>query len=231
MRRTHKNLIVEYLMQSEFGIDAFDLYDSQFPESKNSTFLEVKNSRLIFRIDPYPQNFDAYSVRYVQYGPSYPWEQPSISQSFTIDQVIERVEMWLALEVQPYFDDEEAPDLWQEYKKGVKYLKIDDIQTNDLTYFTPDDITRIRFAIEDLKALIPEKFNITQAQIELVNQKLDYLVDVAGRAPQTDWKGIAISTVLTIIVALSLDTARGNQLWELFMQVFRVVSMLPGSTQ
>ena len=42
--------------------------------------------------------------------------------------------------------------------------------------------------------------------------------------------GLAISAFTGIIIALSFDTARGNQLWELFMQVFRVISLLPGST-
>jgi len=118
-------------------------------------------------------------------------------------------------EITPYMED-----LWEEYKNGFQYLHVDDLQINDGTYFSQDDQIRIKFAIEDLKGLIAEKFNTSEDQQQAIEAKLNYLIDALPRLSKTDWKGISWSIIASIIITLSLDTERGNQLWELFMNVF-----------
>ena len=123
-------------------------------------------------------------------------------------------------EITPYMEDKSATDLWEEYKNGFQYLHVDDLQINDGTYFSQDDQIRIKFAIEDLKGLIAEKFNTSEDQQQAIEAKLNYLIDALPRLSKTDWKGISWSIIASIIITLSLDTERGNQLWELFMNVF-----------
>jgi hypothetical protein len=51
-------------------------------------------------------------------------------------------------------------------------------------------------------------------------------MEASGRVTKTDWKGLLISMVFSIIVALSLDREMGHQLWELIMQVFKNIRLL-----
>ncbi|GGB14507.1 hypothetical protein [Puia dinghuensis] len=227
MRLTHKNKVAEHLIQSRFGFDRFELFDNLNVNEPELTIIEFKNSKFVFHIEPFSSDYNAYSVGYTQYGPSYRLHNPSPKSTLTIDQVIAHIDYWLDHEVQPFVADQAAVDLWEEYKSGVEYLRIDEIETTDLTHFSNDDIVRIRFAIEDLKALIPQRFKVTEDQMAMIVNKLDYLASAANRVPKTDWKGIAISIIAGIIIALSLDTARGSQLWELFMQVFKTILLLP----
>ena len=228
MRTIHKNKIFQILHQSNCGIGAFDLKEKTYPDGDNHTIIQVKNTKLNFSFISYPASYNHYKISVAKYS-----AEPFI-QDFdflqSLDKVIPYFEKWLKEDVKQCLEDMATIDLWDEYKNGVEYLKVDEPSTTDLTYFSSDDIIRMKFAIQDLKGLIEQKFDLTNDQLTMVNDKLDYLIGVAQRAPKTDWKGVAMSVISSIIIALSLDTARGNQLWELFMQVFRVISLLPSST-
>ena len=226
MRTAHKNKIAEYLLQATYGADAFELYDGPHIDEIHITTIEFKNSPFVFKIQPFPNDYNAYSVNYTQYSPRLGKVNPSPQQVLTIEEVIGLIERWLNREVKPFLEDQNTIDIWAEYKNGIRYLKVEVLDTKDIGYFSTDDIVRIKFAIRDLKLLINRRFDFTSEQMMIVNEKLDYLVEVANRAPVTDWKGVAVSVIASIIIALSLDTARGGQLWELFLQVFRNIALL-----
>ncbi|MHA4811520.1 hypothetical protein ACX0G9_25720 [Flavitalea flava] len=228
MRQTHRNKIVEYLNQSKYGLIAFELFDSPYSHEPNVTNLEFKNSKFVFKIEPFPSNFNAYAINYTEYGPMYVLNNPSPQSTLTIDDILIYIGIWLKRHVQPYLDDQNAVDLWQEYKKGVEYLKIENINIEDTGRFSADDAARIRLAMEGLKGLIAERFNTSELQQQSINKKLDYLIESVTRLSKTDWKGIAIGIISRIAIALSLDRQRGDQLWQLFQQVFTIIPLITG---
>jgi hypothetical protein len=124
-------------------------------------------------------------------------------------------------------EDQTTIDLWAEYKKGKEYLNVENIDYADFSFFSEDDKLQINLAIVELKLLIPQKFPMSSDQLVLINRKLDYLVESSNRVSKTDWKGIFITTVLGMIIALSLDTEKGRQLWELFLNAFKLIRLLP----
>lgn len=225
MRLTDKNKIVEYLKKSSYGIDAFDLYDA-VGSAPVVTRLNIKGTELFCTITPFPQDFNAYAMMYTKYGPTLPQINPSPRAVLTIDHVIVEIARWLNRDVKQYWEDRNAPDLWEEYKNGARYLKLEELDVDDKQHFTADDQVRIGFAIVDLKLLIKERFDPTEAQLAAVNKKLDYLVETTSRLSKTDWKGVAIGIIASIAIALSLDTQRGQQLWQLFKQVFIIIPLL-----
>jgi hypothetical protein len=229
MRITHKNMLVEAFRQSRFGIDSFDISESTGENGTEVLIIIFKDSPLQFIIKPFPYNYNVYSPSYVTYGPKYQVTQ-LYAKTYTINEVILLFKSWLTDEVQPYVEDKNAIDLWKEYKNGFEYLKVDDIQVDDTTNFSQDEQIRIKFSIEDLKGLISTKVSVSENQQIMINAKLDYLIDALPRMSKTDWKGISIGIIASIIIALSLDTEKGGQLWELFLQVFRIVPLISGST-
>ena len=129
MRLTHKNRVAEHLIQSRFGRDRFELFDSVLPDELDLTTIEFKNSRFCFNIRPFPSDYNAYSVNYTEYGPSYRNFDPSPKATLTIEQILTYIDYWLDKHVQPFINDQAAVDLWEEYKSGVEYLKIDELNT------------------------------------------------------------------------------------------------------
>jgi hypothetical protein len=226
MRQTDKNKVAEFLKKSEYGIDAFELYDVA-GSAPAVTRLNFKGTELYCTINPFPNDFNAYAMSYTKYGPASPQVNPSIQATLTIDQVILHIASRLKRDLNQHLEDRDAPDLWEEYKNGAKYLKIEDLNVDDNQGFSADDQVRIKFAIADLKLLIDERFKPTEAQLASINKKLEYLVESTSRLSRTDWKGVTIGIVTSIAIALSLDTERGNQLWQLFEQVFSLMPLIP----
>jgi hypothetical protein len=126
----------------------------------------------------------------------------------------------------PFIEENNTIDLWEQYTKGETLLNIEQIDFGDKTNFSSDEQRQISLSINELKYLIHSKFSTDIEQQELVNERLDYLIESSKRLNRFDWKSLAINTIITISVTLSLDTQKGNELFELFKQVFRVVPTL-----
>jgi len=62
--------------------------------------------------------------------------------------------------------------------------------------------------------------------MESIDDRLDYLTQAVDRLNKFDWKSLLISTIISISVALSFDTEKGKQLFNLFKQVFDVIPKL-----
>lgn len=214
-------------MNSQYGADSFELYKSPYADQSNATIIEFKNSPFFFIIEPFPDNYEAFAVNFTQYSPNFGKINPSPRATLTLNQVITYIGIWLQEVVRPYLEDQKTIDIWKEFKNGREHLNIETLDINDLSHFTKDDQLRIKWAIQDFKELIQKNLQITQEQMVMVGERLNYLIEVSERAPKTDWKGIAISVIASIVIALSLDTSKGNQLWELFLHVFRSITLLP----
>ena len=52
------------------------------------------------------------------------------------------------------------------------------------------------------------------------------LVCYSGTMNKYDWKSLAVTTLISISIALSLDSAKGQLLFILFKKVFSAVKML-----
>ena len=214
-------MLFEAIRQTKCGIGAFELL-----EADSETTIILRGTQMEFCAKPYGSTYDSYFISYTSYGVGYPLIKGG--QPLDFKYVLVEFKTWLKSHAQPCFEDHNSVDLWGEYKSGAEYINFQDMDTNDTDFFSDNDRGLLKFAMEDLKVLIPKKFKVTPEQLAIVNEKLDYLVDSSTRVSKTDWKSISIGIISSIIIALSLDTEKGNQLWELFMQVLRSIPLLPG---
>ena len=104
---------------------------------------------------------------------------------------------------------------------GLKTLIIEDKSS-----FSIEEKQQLRLSLNDVKLLIQTNFNTTQEQQELINNRIDYLIEAVARLNKFDWKSILVSSVLAIIIALSLDIERGTQLWHLFQTALQIIPSL-----
>jgi hypothetical protein len=81
-------------------------------------------------------------------------------------------------------------------------------------------------ALRDVRLLIVGRFSPAVPEMESIDDRLDYLTQAVDRLNKFDWKSLLISTIISISVALSFDTEKGKQLFNLFKQVFDVIPKL-----
>ena len=81
-------------------------------------------------------------------------------------------------------------------------------------------------SINEFKVLIINGFHPDVKELNIIENRLEYLSESLNRLNKIDWKGLAISTVISISIALSLDTTSGHKLFELFKSVFHNVLYL-----
>ena len=105
-------------------------------------------------------------------------------------------------------------------------FKINEIDFYNRKAFNIDERKQIIMSINDLKLLINNSLNTSTEEQSLVNERLDYLIEASDRLNKFDWKSLAISTLISISITLSLDTQKEQLLFELFKKVFSLIPTL-----
>lgn len=133
---------------------------------------------------------------------------------------------WLKEHVQAYIENLSVPNYWELMEgEGQSFFSTDG-KDSEFEKFNKDEITRIRMSINEFKILIVKEFDPSDEEIKLINSRLKYLSDSLDRLNKFDWKGLVVSTLISISITLSMDTNTGNRLFELFKSVFSGAIML-----
>lgn len=227
MRKKYKNELFQFLLSTKFGIDQFEIKEKQDYFKLESDFVVLKDTPFHFIIRNSNEDFEAFDCLYVNYAPGFPMSEILPSQDyFGFDSVLSQLKYWLESKVSAYLEDQEEPDLWEEFKNGNKTLNINNIDFDDQTIFNIDEKKQIELSLNELKLLIKNNLETTEEEQDLINARLDYLIDASKRLNKFDWKSLAISSLVSISVTLSLDTQKGHLLFELFKKVFSIIPML-----
>lgn len=226
MRKKHRNELFNLIGQEGFNQDDFDLIEDNQQELP-ATVIQYKDTPLRFVIRNSEESFESFDYQYVPFGPGFVLTDIEPPNGFTdFNTIYDVVKGWLKYVIKEYIEDKNEPDLWSEFKKGNNTLNINQIDFNDKSTFSLDEKKQILMAINELKLLIHKNLQTTQEQQNLVIDRLDYLIEASERLNKFDWKSLAISTLISITIALSLDTQKGQVLFDLFTKVFSVLPML-----
>jgi hypothetical protein len=114
-----------------------------------------------------------------------------------------------------------------EYLNGNKSLNFETIDFGNKESFSLDEKFQIRMSINELKFLIQNSIHTTEVEQQIISDRFDYLIEASTRLNKYDWKSLVISTLISITIALSLDTSKGQIIFNLFKKVF---SSLPKLT-
>lgn len=96
-----------------------------------------------------------------------------------------------------------------------------DIPAGESANFTEEEKESVRRGINRFRQLVKENFKPTSKQEEFINERLDHLSEAVDNLNRFDWRGVALSTLISIAVNLTVDTERGRFLYTLFQQAFR----------
>ncbi len=226
MRRKYKNAIFNYLNDTDLGTDSFDIEEGLENELP-ATSIIFKDSPLKFIIRTSASSYDLLDCRFVTFSPKYEVSDIYPLQEWTnFTEVFDSFKNWINTHVAEYIEEIQIPDLWSEYKKGNKTLRFNEINFENRENFNFEEKEQIKMAINELKLLIHKNMETSDEEQQLVNYRLDYLIEAMNRLNKFDWKSVAISTTMSISIALTLDTSKGQLLFDLFRKVFNIIPML-----
>lgn len=126
----------------------------------------------------------------------------------------------------------EAPDLWAMALQERAWLTSaeTDIKTN--TPFTTDEREHILRHLRTIEEFTIKTHSLTEAHQTHVRDQLRYLAEAASRVGRLDWKNLAASTFINIVVTLALNPSQAHQLLGLATEllgrfVVAAVKLLP----
>jgi len=175
---------------------------------------------LKFVTNIHPESYHRFNCRYTRFEFEFP-ERGGYSEKTWINfaGILEVFEQWLKTEVDAYINETLQTDLWEriEGQIALVYTPKDREQSSS---FSDEEKSQLRLLVSEFKLLVEKTFEPSEKECVVILERLNYLSDAIGRLNRIDWKALALSTMLSISIALSLDTENGKVLFALFKRVF-----------
>jgi hypothetical protein len=217
MLKKHKNQLFDLINQSGLDINRFNINE----EDERSTVISFMNSPFRFIIRNSSNSFFSFEYQYILFSPNFQMSDIYPLNEYTnFDMVYSEFGYWINNVIKEFLEDQNEPDLWSEYLNGNKSLNFEKIDFGDKESFSLDEKLQIKMSINELKYLIQKHIETTEAEQQIIIDRLDYLVEASTRMNKFDWKSVVVNTLISITITLSLDTQKGQILFSLFKKVF-----------
>jgi hypothetical protein len=114
--------------------------------------------------------------------------------------------------------ENDAPDLWAIAQGERAWLtSTEDDKAN--TPFTPAEREQIGHHLRTIEEYAIRTYQLEEAQHAHVRKQLEYLTEAAERVGRFDWKNLAASTFVDIVLTLGLDMEKTQKLLALATQL------------
>ena len=124
-------------------------------------------------------------------------------------------------------EESDAPDLWALAQQERAWLTSTDVGAN--TPFTVEERRQITQHLSTIEKYAIKTYKLTGAHQAHVREQLRYLNDAAGRVGRFDWKNLAASTFLNIVLTLGLNPEKVQTLLALATQLLGPLVAAGGS--
>jgi len=222
MLKEHKNRLFNIIQDVGVDISYFEATE------RGSVFaISVRNAPIVFKLKQVPGRFDEFAITYTIYQPDFPLDISeekfeNIDTYYNINGGIDdKFKYWLNAVVKRHIYEKEMPDLWSQLQFYSPLITA--FNEDDLKQFSSEQKEHIRLSIKEFERLIIENYAPNKEQIKFINDRLSYLDKAVDRLNRFDWKGLAISIVVSIAINLTVDTEGGRMLFKLFQQAFEIV--------
>lgn len=220
--RKYTDELLTLLIENNIDKNLLNHKTTKNEKGYNSFEISINNTPFYFKLVNSPDSFDAFTCSFILFQAKYPLFEVRDNWRMFVD-IKPYFLKWIK-EVKDYFNELTRIDLWEQLYSSSNILNLSEIDFDDKTNFNYDELQQIKLSINDLKLLISREFNLQDDERIVVNDRLDYLTSASERLNRYDWKGLLISTMINISVALSLDTTKGQALFLLFKKVFSIAT-------
>jgi hypothetical protein len=133
---------------------------------------------------------------------------------YSWDALMPRVQRWL----QFVKHDLDTPDLWAELQREGELLRVGSNEVAENAPFTPEEQKAIAGRLDDLAKYIRTMHSLSQAQMQPLEEKLDYLVEASGRLGRKDWLNAFIGITLAFMLSAALAPESARTMFLTFLR-------------
>jgi len=228
MRKFYRNEL-HRLIEQELGYDTalFTLKD-KMEGDQPTVEICVIGSPLCFTTRNATSSWDQFEYCTTEYRPDWAGTKwYPVNGYLNFEQLKQHLTRWMREHPKKYFDDQESPDSWRDWDLNRTVLDAIGPSMSDNSAFNMEQLASIERVLNAFRVETISKLGLQDAEIRTLNEHVDYLIESSTRLGRKDWIMIAASTIITIVVALSLDTQKGRALFELFRSALTALGFGP----
>ncbi len=124
--------------------------------------------------------------------------------------------------------DIETPDLWAQLQRDAELLGAvaDDAYEN--TPFTAAEQEEIAGKLQELTEYVRDTYSLSETQLRLLEERIDYLAAAAGRVSRKDWLLMAVGMIVSYVLPAALPPeAAGDILGTLLTSIGHIFGAGP----
>jgi hypothetical protein len=141
-------------------------------------------------------------------------------QVYSWEALITRVSDWLGAVKR----DLDTPDLWAQLKGEAELLGGASIGANENSPFTPEEQKHIERRLQELKARVTRTYSLSEPEMEILNAKIDYVVDAATRLGRIDWRNAVVGAILGYIITAGLPPESARSIFQILSALLKGLS-------
>jgi len=211
MLKKYKNALLQIIKDSQFDPEDFSSDDGE-------TIFTIRYLDTPFRFSfIHPTSHHTFMLEYISFSPNF--QKTTIKLDMGFPDATGFFRNWLKEHIGLYLQEQTTPDLWKQLEDQKALLDYTHQDNDKATHFTEEQKKLIRLGLDEILLLIKKEFQPTADEIGVIKNRLDYMSEALDRLNKFDWKAVLVSTIISISIALSLDTAQGNALFHMFKQV------------
>ena len=211
MLKKYKNELYKCIETNSLDAKDFEWIDEddQF-DSWDSSIIQFRDTAMCFIISKHSHNNPGYyNCISTIFDSGFPREADS---ALTFDKIYYSFDKWISDHLKPYIEEEQdVVDLWEKAQMIGRNLNIEDIDFTDNSAFNLEEKKLLKMGLSEIPQHIKESGKFTDHhQQKVIEKRINYLIEAVDRLNKTDWKGVAISVIVGISTALTLDTEKVN---------------------
>ena len=227
--KKYKNRIFKVIENLGWQTSNFETVEVKRHTPNNHAFaLRYKKSKMNFLFVNHETDFHSFKHAYSQFNRNFTQTSESPQQKWLkFEQVLDQFSHWINHELKNYIEEDDEIDLWTFSTQNSSKININNINLEDNSQFTDEEQNRLKVGITEIKKLIESKFSLNEAQTKELHKKLDYQEKALSRLSKLDWKNGFLGGMFSVIIAMSMDTDTGKQIWGLMLSVLENLPELP----
>ncbi len=209
LKTSQKNHLFDAITDSDFGVAMF--------QSQEITDWQTATSKFIIRVNTHDFSFeisDSHGKYLLEFSPGVDRynEEERVSDW---DMVRNEFDAWLfRLE-----DEVNVEDKWTAFEKLIEDTSLQNDTTIANDKFTIPEYLALQEKIGLLKIDL-SKLDLLPAQLNLLTDKLDIVLDQTKHLGKFDWRSFFVGTMISVILQLSLSQDQGKAIWQLIKKLF-----------